>query len=107
MVTTLRIVTTFAGMTTLGSSGDGGPATSAQLNFPVGVSLDNIGNVFIVDLFNFKIRYEKIDQNTYNNQSTSLKISLIQSHTRMPHLVSYHTPFPHIYPHPFYSIFPP
>ena len=62
MVTTLGIVTTFAGMTTPGSSGDGGLAINAQLNFPVGVSLDNIGNLYIVDSFNFKIRYETINQ---------------------------------------------
>ncbi len=41
----------------LGSfSGDGGPATSAQLNDPEGVALDSAGDLFIADTFNNAIR---------------------------------------------------
>ncbi len=40
------IITTVAGNGTGGYSGDGGPATSAQLSFPAGVALDAHGNVF-------------------------------------------------------------
>lgn len=43
------IITTVAGNGTLGFSGDGGPATSAQLSRPVGVAVDNRGNLFISD----------------------------------------------------------
>ena len=39
-----------------GFSGDGGPATSAQLNYPSDVFVDSLGNVFIVDTFNYRIR---------------------------------------------------
>jgi DNA-binding beta-propeller fold protein YncE len=44
------IITTIAGSSTSGSySGDNGPATSAALNYPSGVSLDASGNyLFIV-----------------------------------------------------------
>ena len=38
-----------------GFSGDGGPATSASLNLPVGLALDTGGNLFIVDRFNHRI----------------------------------------------------
>ncbi len=50
------IVTTFAGNGTAGFSGDGGPATSAQLNNPYDVKLDAAGNVYIADKENDRIR---------------------------------------------------
>lgn len=40
-------------------SGDGGPATSAGLNSPVGVALDSAGNLYIADYGNLRIR--KVD----------------------------------------------
>jgi uncharacterized repeat protein (TIGR01451 family) len=44
------IITTFAGQGFFpGMSGDGGPATSATLNFPVAVAVDSLGNLFIGD----------------------------------------------------------
>jgi streptogramin lyase len=39
-----------------GFSGDGGPATLAQLNSPEGVALDSAGDLFIADTFNNAIR---------------------------------------------------
>ena len=51
------IITTFAGTGMAGSSGDGGAATSAQLNGPIGVAIDSThGNLYIADSGNFKIR---------------------------------------------------
>ena len=50
------IITTIAGTGTDSYSGDGGEATSATLNYPVGVALDTAGNVYIVDQYNFRIR---------------------------------------------------
>ncbi|MBZ5629004.1 MAG: CHAP domain-containing protein [Acidobacteriia bacterium] len=49
-------ITTVAGNGTAGFSGDGGLATSAQLNFPDGVALDSSGNLFIGDALNNRIR---------------------------------------------------
>ncbi len=40
---------------------DGGPATSASLNEPTGLALDNKGNLFIADMTNYLIR--RVDAN--------------------------------------------
>jgi uncharacterized protein (TIGR03437 family) len=50
------IITTFAGTGTQGFSGDGGPATSAELNQPTGIAVDTSGNLFIADTGNNRIR---------------------------------------------------
>jgi sugar lactone lactonase YvrE len=39
-----------------GDSGDGGPATQAELNDPQGIAIDSTGNLFIADTFNNAIR---------------------------------------------------
>jgi DNA-binding beta-propeller fold protein YncE len=49
-------INTFAGNGTQGYSGDNGPATSAQLDFPYGVAVDAAGNLYIADTDNSVIR---------------------------------------------------
>ncbi len=49
-------ISTVAGTGTSGSSSDGGPATSAQLKSPMGVALDALGDIFIADGGDNKIR---------------------------------------------------
>ena len=44
-----QIITTVAGNGQNGFSGDGGPATAATLNFPVGIAVDSKGNFFFAD----------------------------------------------------------
>ncbi|WP_460945226.1 NHL repeat-containing protein [Spirosoma daeguense] len=55
-VTPEGIVTTVAGTGIAGYSGDGGPATSAQLFYPFGVAVDWGGNLYIADTYNSRIR---------------------------------------------------
>ena len=55
-VNTKGIINTIAGNGTLGFSGDGGAATSAQLNLPTGVAVDSGGNVYIADSLNARVR---------------------------------------------------
>ena len=61
-VDTAGIITTVAGNGTSGFSGDGGPATSAVLFNPIGIAVDAVGNLFIVDNGNHRIR--KVDAAT-------------------------------------------
>jgi len=49
-------ITTVAGTGTAGFSGDGGPATSAQLSHPEAIAFDGSGNLYIADTFNQRIR---------------------------------------------------
>ena len=50
------LVTLIAGNGSQGYSGDGGPAISAQLNYPGGIALDSSGNLYIADTSNSRIR---------------------------------------------------
>ncbi len=55
------IITTVAGNGTSSYSGDGGAATNASLNYPLGVTVDALGNLLISDCNNYRIR--KVDTN--------------------------------------------
>ncbi len=50
------IITTIAGNGLMGYSGDGIAATSASLFFPTGICIDTLGDVFISDVLNYRIR---------------------------------------------------
>ena len=50
------VITTVAGIGTAGYSGDGGPAMNAALNAPLGLAIDQHGNLFIADQQNHRIR---------------------------------------------------
>jgi sugar lactone lactonase YvrE len=53
---TTGVIATFAGNGTSGYSGDNGPGNSAQLSFPIGLALDNSGNLYIGDNGNNVVR---------------------------------------------------
>lgn len=50
------VITTVAGNRTAGFAGDGGPATKAELANPWGVAVDGVGNLYISDPDNSRIR---------------------------------------------------
>src|SRR5688500_4609040 len=51
-----KVITTVAGNGTAGYSGDGGPATAAQLNQPHSIQFDSAGRLYICDIRNNVIR---------------------------------------------------
>jgi len=55
-VNTSGIISTIAGTGTAGFSGDGGPATAAQLNTPSQIAFDSPGNIYIADAYNSSVR---------------------------------------------------
>jgi streptogramin lyase len=59
---TTNIINSVAGNGTAGFSGDGGPATLAQLDYPEAVWVDSSGNMFIVDTDNCRVR--RVDATT-------------------------------------------
>ncbi len=56
------IITAVAGSGNSGFSGDGGPATSAELEYPNGLAVDSTGNLYIADTSNRRVR--KVDAAT-------------------------------------------
>ena len=60
-VDTNGVITTVAGNGAIGYYGDGGAATNARLYYPYGVAVDGVGNLFIADYDNQRIR--KVDTN--------------------------------------------
>ena len=51
-----QTITTIAGNGIIGRSGDGGPAATAQLFYPYGITADKSGNLYIADDYNYCIR---------------------------------------------------
>ena len=49
-------ITTIAGTGERGYSGDGGPATKAQVDSPRSIAVDSVGNVYVADQNNHRVR---------------------------------------------------
>jgi sugar lactone lactonase YvrE len=60
-IDTSGIITRFAGTGSCGNTGNGGPATAAEIESPDGVAVDAAGNVYITDAQNHVVH--KVDTN--------------------------------------------
>ena len=58
------IITTVAGNSSSGFSGDGDSAVNARLNGPNGICTDNSGNLYIADYHNHRVRKVYVDNTT-------------------------------------------
>ena len=64
--TATSVVTVYAGTDgTPGSTGDNNPASKAKLSSPIGIAIDFLGNVYIADTNNYRIR--RVDWGPGNN----------------------------------------
>jgi hypothetical protein len=52
----LRVIRTVAGSGLPGDSGDGGPASAAELLGPISVAVDQHGDLYIAEFFNCTVR---------------------------------------------------
>jgi sugar lactone lactonase YvrE len=56
LFTSSQVITTIAGNDARGKGGNGGPATNSQLNQPIALTVDDSGNIYIIDAGNDDIR---------------------------------------------------
>jgi trimeric autotransporter adhesin len=101
MVDNSGIITTIAGNGTLMSSGDGGPATLAGLQYPIGLTFDSFGNLYIADYSADRIRKIEhmagIENNHFNNQNPNIypnpstNIITIQSSKELDTIIIYNS----------------
>ena len=50
------VISTYAGTGVAGYSGDGGQATAARFNGPIGIDVDGLGNLYVADITNAVVR---------------------------------------------------
>ena len=86
-ITTEGVITTVVGSGAWGNhdcsggsySGDGGPATSATLNCPQGVTIDSSGNIYVADSDNLRIRAVNVQTTTQTILGVSIGAGDIQT----------------------------
>jgi len=76
IINSVGIINTFAGVDTIGFSGDGGPATAATLHGTSGIAFDSCDNVYIADTYNHRVRKVTVDTSC-GHSVTPLSTSLI------------------------------
>jgi sugar lactone lactonase YvrE len=75
-VDTRGVITTFAGSGTLGFSGDGGPAANAQFARNGALATDSSSNIYLGDVFNYRVREITASAFTFAATAPSITISV-------------------------------
>ncbi len=73
-VDTQGVITTFAGSGTLGFGGDGGSAANAQFARNGALATDSSGNIYVGDVFNYRVR--EITASAFTFAATAPSISI-------------------------------
>jgi hypothetical protein len=76
-VTTAGVISTIAGDGTRAFTGDGGPASAAELNQPTAIAIDPAGNLYIADSENNRVR--EISASTGNTIETICGTGVVAS----------------------------
>ncbi|MCD6011753.1 MAG: hypothetical protein K0Q79_1615 [Flavipsychrobacter sp.] len=95
MVNASGYIYTIAGTGTSGYSGDGGPATAAELAFPAGIALDSCGNIYTPEKNSWvvrKITFPKCNYLGTVEQLPSREISIYPNPTSSLLHIQYTTP---------------
>ncbi|MBA3828538.1 MAG: T9SS type A sorting domain-containing protein [Taibaiella sp.] len=61
------IISTVAGNGSFGYSGDGGSALLASISSPNGIAVNSIGNIYIADFYNLRVREVTFNSSVVNN----------------------------------------
>jgi uncharacterized repeat protein (TIGR01451 family) len=79
VVASTGLIETVAGNGTLGFSGDGGPATSAEVTLVGGVAGDPSGNLLLADTYSLRIRkvYGIVPANTFTITTNTLPLAQV------------------------------
>ena len=83
-------ITTVAGTGTLGFSGDGGPATEAEIGYPIALAVDQAGNLYILG----DNRVRKIDRsgNIATIAGNGSLLDGIYEESALPHVARFSSP---------------
>jgi uncharacterized protein (TIGR03437 family) len=81
-ITPAGVISTIAGTGSLGFAGDGGAPSQAQFRSPVAAVIDDTGNIFVSDRFNFRVRRIAADLTSIGTAAGSGEYRLIPDGSR-------------------------
>ncbi len=69
------VISDYGGDHIVGYTGDGGPATAAEISYPTALACDPAGNLFLTDIFNYVVREIKACMPAAGTANPSVRIA--------------------------------